>query len=205
MKNAVTLKGINGEVVLKIDPVLPFSDILNGIRELVMKEKNFFSKGYLSIDTQGRILTNEEISSIEEILSGIGVSFRINEGEKVFGVVNPKEDKEVVVDHTVRSGQVVRSSGNIVILGNINPDGVVEAEGDVFVFGVIKGRVKAGSRVVALGFQPQSIIVHGVELEITTPEKGRKPHVVEVDKDGKVSFGPLEEKESKPARRGRNG
>ncbi|BAL81072.1 septum site-determining protein MinC [Caldisericum exile] len=206
MKDIVTLKGINGDVVLKIDPVAPFEDVLDRIRNLIESERNFFSKGFLSIDTQGRELSELEISKLESLFNGINVSFRINEGEKVFGgTFEQSQPSFFVVDHTVRSGQVVRYKGDIVILGNVNPDGVVESESDVYVYGVIKGKVTAGKRVVALGFQQQYLNINGIEVEAKTPEKSRKPYIIEIDTDKKVTIVPLDEREAKPVRRRKNG
>jgi len=204
MKNVVTLKGINGEVLLMIDPVAPFEEVFNSIRELVQKGSNFFRGGFLTIDTQGRSLSEEELKSIEEIFKGIGVSFRLNRGGELLGGA-PIGEKVLTVERTVRSGQLIRFDGNVVILGNVNPDGVVEATNDVFVFGVIKGKVKAGRRIVALGFQSQGIIIGTLEANISTSEKSRKPHICELGKDGVIIFSPLEGKELKPARRGKNG
>lgn len=206
MRDIVSLKGINGDVVLKIDPNAPFSEVVDKIKSLIESERNFFSRGFLSVDTQGRELSEEEISELEGVFSGINVSFKINESEKIFGNINEKvEQTAFVVDHTVRSGQVVRYDGDIIILGNVNPDGVVESKSSVYIYGVIKGKVTAGKRVVALGFQQQYLQVNGMEIETKTPEKSRKPYIVETDGDRKVLVVPLDEREAKPVRRRKNG
>ena len=44
----------------------------------------------------------------------------------------------------VRSGQILRSSGDITIIGNVNPNGRVEAGGNVYVLGRLKGIAHAG-------------------------------------------------------------
>jgi len=200
----VTLKGINGDVVLKINPNSPFEEIVEFIRTLVLTQRNFFSKGYLSIDTQGRELSQDEIKEIEEIFSGIGVSFRINESEKVYGKDNLKQNNVLIVDHTVRSGQLIRFDGDVIILGNINPGGEVEVSNNLYVFGSIKGTVKVGKRVVALGFQPTSLFVGGKIVDVKTDERAKKPRILEIVGDT-ISFKTLEERELKPTRRGRNG
>jgi Septum formation inhibitor len=206
MKDIVSLKGINGDVVLKIDPNAPFTEVLDRIKSLIESERNFFSKGFLSIDTQGRELSEAEISDLEGVFNGINVSFRINEGEKVFGnVLEKPQEGAFVIDHTVRSGQKVEYDGDIIILGNVNPGGIVKSKSSVYVFGVIKGEVTAGKRVVALGFQQQALVVNGMEIDAKTPEKSRKPYIVETDGDKKVSIVPLDEREAKPVRRRRNG
>lgn len=67
------------------------------------------------------------------------------------------EDATLMVRRTLRSGQTVRYSGNVVIMGDVNPGATVEAEGDVVVLGSLRGQAHAGtagregSVVVALG------------------------------------------------------
>ncbi|MGC9171367.1 septum site-determining protein MinC [Caldisericum sp.] len=206
MKDVVSLKGINGDVVLKIDPTAPFEEVLNSIKSLIESERNFFSKGFLTIDTQGKELSEDEISKLQDLLNGINVSFRINEEKKLF-VENKETPKQsvFVINHTVRSGQVFRYNGSIVILGNVNPDGVVESESDVYVFGVIKGKVTARRRVVALGFQQQYLNINGLEIDFKTPEKSRKPWVFEIGEDNKINFSQLDAREAKPVRRRKDG
>ncbi|MGB9833150.1 MAG: septum site-determining protein MinC [Caldisericum exile] len=206
MKDFVSLKGINGDVVLKIDPTAPFEEVLNSIKSIIESERNFFSKGFLTIDTQGKELSEDEISKLQDLLNGINVSFRINEEKKLF-VENKETPKQsvFVINHTVRSGQVFRYNGSIVILGNVNPDGVVESESDVYVFGVIKGKVTARRRVVALGFQQQYLNINGLEIDFKTPEKSRKPWVFEIEEDNKINFSQLDAREAKPVRRRKDG
>ena len=204
MINAVSLKGVNGNVILKLDPNVSFEEIVTQIRKLVSEQRTFFSHGSLNIDTQGRVLSEDEIATLDEIFGDIGVSFKINEVEHV-SKEPPKLGKNVlIVEHTVRSGQVVKFDGDIVVLGNINPGSEVETPGDLYVFGSIKGSVKAGRRVVALGFNAASMEIGGILTDYKTDERSKKPRIAEVDKE-LVSFKLLEEREVKPVKRGRNG
>lgn len=55
------------------------------------------------------------------------------------------EDPTLMVRRTLRSGQTVRYSGNVVIMGDVNPGATVEAEGDVVVLGSLRGQAHAGT------------------------------------------------------------
>ncbi len=201
----VTLKGINGNVVLKIDPNAPFSDVISYMEGLVLNQRNFFSKGHLYIDTQGRVLSSDEVSLIEKIFSDIGVSFRINNEEKVYGAVRNDNQNVLIIDHTVRSGQLISFDGDVVILGNINPGAEVEVTKDLYVFGAIKGTVRVGRRVVALAFQPTKLQVNGKIVDFqNVNDRSRKPRMIEVINDT-ISFKTLDEREPKSVRRGKNG
>ncbi len=50
-----------------------------------------------------------------------------------------------VVDHTLRSGQRITSSGTVVVLGDVNPGAEVVAGGDVIVVGKLRGLAHAGA------------------------------------------------------------
>lgn len=64
---------------------------------------------------------------------------------------------------TVRSGVDVRHAGTVIILGDLNPGGTVVAEGDVLVWGRLRGMAHAGAggntqcRIMALQMQPTQL------------------------------------------------
>lgn len=72
-------------------------------------------------------------------------------------------EKTLFLKSTIRSGQVIESDGNVVIIGDINPGGEVRAKGNIVVFGSIKGVVKSGikgnkeSYILAFKLQPTQI------------------------------------------------
>ncbi len=57
----------------------------------------------------------------------------------------PDKDPTLMVRRTLRSGQTVRYTGNVVIMGDVNPGATVEAEGDVVVLGSLRGQAHAGT------------------------------------------------------------
>lgn len=64
---------------------------------------------------------------------------------------------------TVRSGVEIRHPGTIVILGDLNPGGVVVAAGDIFIWGRLRGIAHAGAngnracRIMALQMEPTQL------------------------------------------------
>ncbi len=74
-------------------------------------------------------------------------------------------DKAVAlfVRHRVRSGQVLRHTGNVTILGDVNPGAEVVAGGDIVIWGRLRGTVHAGytsnlsAVVCALDFAPVQV------------------------------------------------
>ncbi len=59
--------------------------------------------------------------------------------------VPPDATTALLVHRTVRSGQVIRHAGTVVVIGDVNPGAEVIAEGDVIVWGKLRGVVHAGA------------------------------------------------------------
>ncbi len=51
----------------------------------------------------------------------------------------------LLVQKTLRSGQSIKHSGNVVILGDVNPGAEIIADGHVIVIGTVRGVIHAGA------------------------------------------------------------
>lgn len=67
------------------------------------------------------------------------------ETEKFIKKTNKLDENTLILRKTLRSGQKVEFSGNVIVVGDINPGAEVIAEGDVYIFGKLKGLAHAGS------------------------------------------------------------
>lgn len=88
------------------------------------------------------------------------------------------DDKTILIQRTLRSGQRVYYDGNIVILGDINPGAEVVASGNVIVMGAVRGVVHAGAggneRAMVLAFRLQPTQLR-IANHITRPPDGQAP------------------------------
>ncbi len=72
-------------------------------------------------------------------------------------------NKLLTVERSLRSGQIVRFSGDVVVYGDLNPGAEVIAGGNIMVFGAVKGMAHAGARgndgahIVAFDFRPTQL------------------------------------------------
>ncbi|WP_297446735.1 septum site-determining protein MinC [Desulfurobacterium sp.] len=73
------------------------------------------------------------------------------------------------IKKTVRSGEKVSSSGDIAILGDVNPGAEVEAGGNVYIFGSLRGLVKAG--IGKKECEVRALFVQTPRMEICGREK----------------------------------
>lgn len=61
------------------------------------------------------------------------------------GIRNPRESNDTLfLRRTVRSGQAIHHSSNVVVMGDVNPGAEIIAGGDIIVWGVLRGMVHAG-------------------------------------------------------------
>lgn len=64
----------------------------------------------------------------------------------VAALARPMEtSRGILVRHLVRSGQVIRHTGHVVIIGDVNIGGEIVAGGDVIIWGRLHGTVHAGA------------------------------------------------------------
>ena len=106
-------------------------------------------------------------------------------------------DTELTVHRgTLRSGDHIESHGHLLIVGDVNPGGSASADGDVYVWGRLRGRAHAGrsgdseARIVALQLRPLQLRI--AELVARGPEERPQPGLAEQAciVDGAISIEP---------------
>jgi septum site-determining protein MinC len=109
------------------------------------------------------------------------------------------ETYALLVHRTVRSGQTYQYAGTIVVIGDVNPGAQVIAEGDVIVWGKLRGVVHAGAAgneraiVGALVLAPTQLRI--AHLIARAPEEKRTTYFPEVARvrDGRIIVEPWTE------------
>jgi septum site-determining protein MinC len=80
----------------------------------------------------------------------------------------------LILKETLRSGRAVRHAGPVFVIGDVNPGAEIHAEGDVVIWGKLRGLVHAGSAgdaeavVCALDLNPTQLRIAD---KITVPPK----------------------------------
>ena len=106
-------------------------------------------------------------------------------------------DAELTVHRgTLRSGDHIESRGHLLIVGDVNPGGSASADGDVYVWGRLRGRAHAGrrgdseARIVALQLRPLQLRI--AELVARGPEERPQPGLAEQARivEGAISIEP---------------
>ncbi len=92
---------------------------------------------------------------------------------------------------TIRSGVEIRHAGTVVVLGDLNPGGIVVADGDILIWGRLRGIAHAGASgnskclIMALQMEPTQLrIADFVARAPTTPPAQFYPEVAYVTPEG---------------------
>lgn len=185
------------------------SDLLEELKRRLEGAASFFKGGRVTLEVGNRELSVEEMERIRDILAGSGLSLEAvlsdamstKLASQVLGLEPGLTDRKTVLEgaeisqgllihRTLRSGQVIRHHGHVVIIGDVNPGAEVIAGGDIIIWGKLRGTAHAGamgddSRIVcALSLSPTQLRIgnyiarspEGVEPtnpEVASVQEGR--------------------------------
>ncbi|MFB4162917.1 septum site-determining protein MinC [Alteribacillus sp. JSM 102045] len=150
-KNLVTIKGTKDGLTIILDDQCSFEDLTKELKEKISQDKQVFGNGpevKVKVDAGYRYLQEHQEKKIKDLLEE---AEPIRVGEFHSEVISKKEARRereetglTAVTKIVRSGQVLRIRGDVLLLGDVNPGGIVEATGNVYILGTLKGIARAG-------------------------------------------------------------
>ncbi|MGC9120297.1 MAG: septum site-determining protein MinC [Sulfurihydrogenibium sp.] len=160
----IEIKGLTVPALLiKLDPNLSVEE---NIEQLEKKLSSAVFKGsYAVLDYNGMELTQEQSKKIEDILKKHNtqiLGYQNTKSNDLKKSVNEKKSLKIV-NKTLRSGQTIEYDGDVLILGDVNPDAYVTAAGSIIVMGALRGVVHAGANgdesaiIMALKLIPQQL------------------------------------------------
>ncbi len=204
---AIKIKGKSGGVMeITAQPDSSYIDIKLALGDKLNKHKGFFSGSGAKVIFRGKELTAPQKAEFKKLLHdqyGIAhVMFGddapaepLDERPEAPAEVNckpvPEEEpgrvtlvskdyfnaKSVFVAHTLRSGQRVECTGDIVVLGDVNDGAEVIAGGSIAVMGTLRGLAHAGATgradvvVAANVLTPKQLRISG-KVAVFPPDAG---------------------------------
>lgn len=165
--------------------VLKAAEIGQLQKELVNRELNLWA-----------VLSNSPLT--EQSAQSFGLATRIARPQPLSASQRTDSKKSSTQDaiwirRTLRSGSVVENTGHVVVIGDVNPGAEIIANGDIVVWGKLRGSVHAGFEgdqeaiVCALDLSPMQLRIAG---ELALPAKKSKkpaPSTARI-RDGQVVF-----------------
>jgi len=179
----IEIKGRRVPVVyLKI---LDKTDIESLKQEIKKRLSNKIFQGSLVVIENPEVLTDSERKEIEELIKSLnlGIPSRIEEHKE------KETSKLLIVEKSLRAGQRVEHSGDILILGDVNRDAEVLAGGNIIVIGKLRGIAKAGlvgdegAVIVALRMEPQLLQIGRIKAILSDKERNSPgyPEVAKIE------------------------
>lgn len=183
-QEAVALKWYKNGIVIYINHEMSYEDFQKAVEEKFEKTKSFFSGSSMKVGFQGKERSKEECLQIIRYISAKyhchfslwdepelpehSTEEKMRDSAKTDVIskaleLDADENLTKFYKRTVRSGQLLKSDGHLVVIGDVNPGAELEAAGNIMVMGTVKGIVHAGSKgdrdavVVALNLSPTQL------------------------------------------------
>jgi septum site-determining protein MinC len=219
-KQNVIFKGKADGIDIILNESTDFVKLKRSLKEKTARAKEFFAGADSKIAFKGRELSETEEKQLLDVIfkeTTLDVSFLEGKGY----TAPPSVPKTQTAVHTavvhaahtehntayyrqgLRSGQSIRFSGSVVVLGDVNPGSEIVAYGNVIVLGSVKGMVHAGAGgddtcfVSSFNMQPTQLRIASVITYIPPHEQAARKNKKEIKpewayiKDGQLFIAPL--------------
>src|SRR5690606_25633218 len=165
-------------LVLRLDDKCAYSDMIAELRNKV-SENSLEGLAEVKVHTGNRFCNEEEL---KEIMNVVHESPHLRVSKIQSEVISIEECNRRVLENQsetyigiVRSGQVVKADGDLVVIGDVNPNGRVVAAGSIYILGRLKGIAHAGATgneeaVIAASWLEATHLMIADKLETMTDE-----------------------------------
>lgn len=159
-KQLITIKGTRNGLTLYLDDSCSFHELFLALDHALSVGDLEAKESMITVTVQlgNRYLHKEQEEKLRDLIrSKNKLVVQSMESNVILkqDALRWKEESDVqVLTKTVRSGQVVEVTGDLLLIGDVNPGGKVVATGNVFVLGNLRGIAHAG-----VDGNPEAVIV----------------------------------------------
>jgi septum site-determining protein MinC len=207
MPDAITIKGIREGLLVTVGDAETWPATSQGLLSRIDDATDFFKGAKLALAIGARSLSAADLGRLRDELSERNVSLwavlsesahsvkaaqalglnvalptsapaRREQPEQEVDSEEPRQDA-VYLRRTIRSGRTVRHAGHVIVVGDVNAGAEIVADGDVVVWGRLRGTVHAGAGgdvqavVCALDLAPTQLRI--ADLIATSPAHKGEP------------------------------
>lgn len=164
----INIKGTSDGLIITLGAG-GWAGLIEELDQRLHEKASFFKGGRVALAVGVRQLTSAELEQVGQVLNHHNVTLWAVESESITtreaaaqlgleinrgipskgaglpSAPKPVQDEALLVQRTLRSGQVVQSAGHVVVIGDVNPGAEVRAGGSVIVWGRLRGSVYAGA------------------------------------------------------------
>lgn len=178
----VMIKGTKDGFMLHLDDSCSFSELLIELDTKLSENYQLQENDPLlsiKLHTGNRFLNPEQEKQVIEV---IRKHKKLIVSDILSNVVTMEKAKSwtekhqmTTINKVVRSGQIIEVPGDLLLIGDVNPDGTVRAGGSIFIMGQLKGIAHAGTNgnkqaVIAASVMNPAQLRIG-DLVIVAPER----------------------------------
>lgn len=217
-KQFVQMKGTKEGLVLRLDDCCAYTELVEELKGKVF-EGGIEGKVEVLLDLGYRYISDEQKDELIAITENSG---KLHVTKIVSNVLTKEQYEEQMLMNScqnyigiVRSGQVLTSPGDIIVIGDVNPNGKVEAGGNIYILGNLKGIVHAGKDgnhdavICASNFKATHVTIAD-KMEVMSNEN---PIIQEdseqlfayINNEGSICFGKLQELRNMKSQKERKG
>lgn len=201
---AVNIKGRAGGVLIEIGKG-NWPELVVVLTDRLTRAANFFRNGKVALELGGRLLNEQELRQLYHLLAqhhltlglirtsspdtfqlalGLGLAAHLEQSDSRIitgaqpAVSNVVEEQHFIYSGHLRAGQVLRRQEHILVVGDVNPGATVISDGDILVWGRLRGVAHAGASgdsgavIVALDLSPVQLRIN--EVLAIAPEAQQK-------------------------------
>jgi septum site-determining protein MinC len=212
----IQIKGLRDGLLVSVDDA-PWDEQRAALIAQVDAQPAFFQGARLALDVATQVLKVNELVELRDLLSERGISLwavlsespttentarllglatRISkprpEESRKFSVEDLGEETAMFLSRTLRSGTRIEFAGHVVVMGDVNPGAEIIAQGNVMVWGRLRGMVHAGSKgnraamICALDLSPTQLRIAGEVAGALQPRQHPRPERARINENGKL-------------------
>ena len=205
-KQLVHIKGTKEGLVLRLDDQCAYTELVEELKLKVL-DGGIDGKVEVQLHLGNRYLPSTQKNELVGIVQSSGNMYVSKVHSDVISI--DESNERIIAGQCetffgiVRSGQILKVVGDVIVIGDVNPNGKVEAGGSIFVLGNLKGIVHAGitgnkeAIIAASRFEPTQVSIDN-QMEIMSNENQYiKEHAEQIfayiNNDGIISYDRLQE------------
>ena len=148
--NLINLKGTSKGIILTLDDEAGFSNVFEELNKFLLDNHLSMKNDTVPITVKlgYRYLKESQEEKLKKLLEDeYKLHIEILESELVpkNEVLQKYNESQIkAYSRVVRSGQIIKVEGSLLLIGDVNPGGRVEATGNIFILGGLLGNAHAG-------------------------------------------------------------
>jgi septum site-determining protein MinC len=214
INSLIQIKGLRDGLLVSLDDA-PWEEQRAALIAQVDAQPTFFQGARLALDVTSQVLHVNEMVELRDKLSErgiflwavisesptteqtaqlLGLATRISkqrpEEMRQFSVEDLGEETALFLHRTLRSGTRIEFAGHVVVLGDVNPGAEIVAEGNVIIWGRLRGMVHAGVKgnrdavICALDLSPTQLRIADEVSGALKPRENPKPEIARINEEG---------------------